>query len=244
MLLHNITWREGKDKMSEEQVSVVPIGSTEQHGLHAPLGADSIIAEFLAQEAAREKDIICTPLIPIGVSDYHRGFWGTLWVSSETLKAYVGEVVRSLNFHGITKVILVNGHGGNINCLRELARRLKREDSIYAVVWTWFEAIQDEIIKIFGQPIPPLHADQVETSLLWAINGKLVREESLKSSSESASPVFGKYHNKVLVSEDVTDFSNSGATGNACMASSEKGEKLLHKAKSNLISLIEWLQKR
>ncbi|UCG93868.1 MAG: creatininase family protein [Candidatus Aerophobus sp.] len=46
MLLHNITRREGKDKMSEEQVSVVPIGSTEQHGLHAPLGADSIIAEF------------------------------------------------------------------------------------------------------------------------------------------------------------------------------------------------------
>ncbi len=239
--MQNLTWREVKERMDKKQVVLVPIGSTEQHGLHAPLGTDSIIADFLAHEVGNKKNIICTPTVSVGISDYHRQFWGTLWVSPQTLKAYVGEIVRSLHFHGINKFILVNGHGGNRNCLRELARELRRE-SIYTIPWTWFEVIEDEIVKLFGEPISPLHADCVETSVLWAINKKFVREELLKDSSRDASTGWGKYYNKVLVSEEVIDFSGSGAIGDPTKADIEKGKILLQKAKSNLMSIIDWLR--
>ena len=243
-ILQNMTWKEVKNRMNSNAIALLPIGSTEQHGLHAPLGVDSIVAEFLARKAAEEKDVICTPTVSVGVSDYHRQFWGTLWVSPETLKAYVREIVSSLHFHKIRRVILVNGHGGNRGCLRELARELRRNKAIYVVLWTWFEAIQDEIIKLFGKPRPPLHADCVETSILGAISEKYVRKELLRKSLQNGSPDWGEYHNKILVSEEVVDFSESGATGDPTKTDFEKGKILIQKAESNLISIIDWLQKK
>lgn len=242
--LQSLTWREAKEEIDRNPLALVPTGSTEQHGLHTPLGTDSIIAEYFAYKVSEKKNIICTPTVTAGVSDFYWQFPGTLWVSSETFKAYMREIVNSLHLHGINRVVMVNAHGGNVGCLRQLARQLRREKGIYTIVWTWMEAVKDEIIKLFGEPMPPIHADCVETSVLWAINENFVRKELLKTSSESASPSWAEYYNEILVSEETIDVSKNGATGDPTKADPEKGKILIQKAELNLISIIDWLQNK
>ncbi|MDK2895888.1 MAG: creatinine amidohydrolase [Candidatus Atribacteria bacterium] len=241
LILTEQAWQEISQKRKEGMVALLPVGSVEQHGYHAPLGTDLFIAESLVEKVSREKDVIALSPIPVGVSEYHRHFGGTLWVKPETLKQYVKEICESLSYHGIKKIIIVNGHGGNRGPLGEVARYLRMEGIAYVVVWTWFESAQEEIVKIFGN-LPPLHADEVETSLLMIIKKNLVRCEFLKKSAEGSSATWGAFHKGTMISQEVIDFSKSGATGNPERADSEKGERLLEELCSNLISLIQWFR--
>lgn len=63
-------------------------------------------------------------MIPFGVSAHHKQFWGTIYVSPATFKNYVKEACLALNSYGTRKIVIVNGHGGNVPALRELAREL------------------------------------------------------------------------------------------------------------------------
>lgn len=241
MILSEQTWQDVFQKEANNMVALIPVGSLEQHGYHAPLGTDLFIAEFLAHRVLMEEDVVVLPSIPIGVSEYHRHFSGTLWTKPETFKQYIKEVSESLSYHGIKKIIFVNGHGGNRSPLGEVARYLRIEGVAYAVVWTWFESVQKEIISIFGE-LPPLHADEVETSLLMVVKEDLVKHEFLKKSAEGSSSEWGLFYKGTMVSQEVIDFSKSGATGNPEKASFEKGEKLLEELYSNLIDLVRWLR--
>ncbi len=234
------TWRQMKDEIDQNTVVIIPVGSIEQHGLHAPLGTDLIIAKALAEKVESYQNTIIGPAVPVGVAEYHRHFTGTLWVKPEILKDYVGEIVKSFSYHGWRKVIIVNGHGGNREPLKELARYLKMEEKINMVVWTWFESIENEIIKIFGHR-PPLHADQAETAMLMAIAPELIVEEQLEESFKQGSKVWGQYYAGTMVSQEVRDFSKSGATGDPTATDIENGKKMLIKSTENLKELIDYL---
>ncbi|ERH12133.1 MAG: Creatinine amidohydrolase [halophilic archaeon J07HB67] len=129
--LSEATWTELGETTAE--VALVPVGSTEQHGPHAPLGTDTIAAEAVAEAADDRLDeptTVVAPPVHVGVSAEHRAFDGTLWVSPETFRAYVRESVESLFTHGVDRAVLVNGHGGNVEALAEVARRLSREGAV------------------------------------------------------------------------------------------------------------------
>ena len=115
VLLHEMSWVEAKEYFSRNDIAIVPVGSNEQHGPQNPLGTDHFIAKAIAEEAARRANVLCLQVIPFGVSHHHRQFWGTIYVSPKTLKAYVRDVCLSLNYYGVKKIVIVNGHGGNLN---------------------------------------------------------------------------------------------------------------------------------
>src|SRR5215218_6791737 len=94
-------------------MALLPLGATEQHGAHLPCGTDTFQVDYLADEIARHLPIWRLPTIPITVSHMHRGSPGTVWVTNQTLMAVVRDVVLSLRVQGITRVVLLNGHGGN-----------------------------------------------------------------------------------------------------------------------------------
>lgn len=233
-------WQHIKEKITDRTVAIVPVGSIEQHGLHAPLGTDLIIAEAFAKTAEACNNTVTVPAIPVGVAEYHRHFSGTLWVSTETLKQYVGEIIRSLSYHGIKKVIIVNGHGGNREPLKELSRHLKMEEDLNVVVWTWFESIEEEIINMYGER-PPLHADETESSMLMAVAPELIIEENLEESAQGASDQWCKYFKGTMISQEVRDFSETGATGNPVKTDLEKGKKMFTLSKDNLKDLIGYM---
>lgn len=236
--MYKETWETIQRKITNNPVALLPVGSVEQHGYHAPLGTDLIIAEAFAANFLKNEKTIVLPSIPIGVSDYHRHFPGTLWVSENTLRQYVGETIEALKWHGISKTIIVNGHGGNNEPLKELAKNLKKDQDVSVVVWTWFKAIEPEIVDFFKY-LPPLHADELETSMLLAIDPELIRFDRVEETESEGSPVWGKFINHTLYSTIVKDFSKSGSTGKPTLASAEIGKTFYKLALANLSDLID-----
>lgn len=236
------TWETFQKKVNKDTIALLPLGSTEQHGYHAPLGTDLIIAEAFVSKFADDERVIVLPSIPVSISDHHRHFPGTLWVSENTLRLYLGEILDSLSQHGINKVIIVNGHGGNMDPLKEFAKNLKKDRDINVIVWTWFKAIEQQIIDHFHY-LPPLHADELETSMLLAVSPELIRRERISETEADGSPIWGKYLNNVLLSTVVKDFSKSGSTGKPTLASEELGNKFFELGLADLNELIDEFRK-
>ncbi|PSQ59536.1 MAG: creatininase [Halobacteriales archaeon SW_9_67_25] len=111
MHLSDVSWTDADAAGTD--LAVLPVGSTEQHGPHAPLGTDALAAEAVADRGTDRYDgeVVVAPTVPVGVAEEHRHFAGTLWVSEGTFRAYVRETVASLAGHGWDRVVLVNGHG-------------------------------------------------------------------------------------------------------------------------------------
>src|SRR5689334_11179637 len=97
---------------AQRSILVVPLGSTEQHGPHLPLGTDSAIAAALAGRlAAARADVVVAPALPYGSAGEHAAFPGTLSIGAAALELVVVELVRSAD--AFAGVVLVSGHGGN-----------------------------------------------------------------------------------------------------------------------------------
>lgn len=225
MELQDYSWTEIREQ--ENDVAILPVGSTEQHGPHNPVGVDAIIARHLARDACRETNTTCLPSIEIGVAEHHRNFDGTLYVSHDTLRSYVYETIQSLTHHGIGKVIVVNGHGGNTAALQEACAHLTRNEDLFAIEWEWFSNIDYEV----G------HGGKAETSIMMHLKPELV-DEPVKGDNES----WGKYVNGASVAYDTDEFTENGITGDARDANSELGEELYNKSLDDLMNLINWIR--
>lgn len=223
-------------------IAVVPTGSTEQHGPALPLGTDTIVATHFATVAAEAEGVVQTPPVAVGVSPHHRHFEGSLWVGEETFKRYVEEVVRSLASHGIRRVVLVNGHGGNVNALSRVGRRLRADEVAYAVTWNWWEAVDEQLEEAFDEPGG--HAGHGETSMLLAIDPSLVDTDRLEAAGAGAPPGWGKRVHGADVGFDTVDFTPTGAVGDPTAADAGIGERLRDDAAQELRSLIGWLGER
>src|SRR5699024_4485151 len=219
------TWKEVESEVTEDTVAIIPVGSIEQHGLHAPLGTDYFIADNLSKIVKNYENTLLIPPIPIGVADYHRHFSGSLWVKPETFKNYISEIIESMYFHGIKKVIIVNGHGDNRELLREVARHLEMEK---------------DITNIFNFR-PHFHESEAETSMLLNFTPQFIIKDNYLKSAEGSSNEWGKYYEGTIVSQEVRDFSQSGATGNPVNTDPEKGERMLELAGKNLKKLVDYV---
>jgi len=242
MSLEKLSWKLARDYFKRSKVALIPVGSTEQHGPHLPLGTDFLIVQALAEDAASEAEVICTPVIPVGISEHHRQFWGTLWVEPEAFRAYMKGLAQSLANHGANRIIFVNGHGGNIASLQEVCRSLRR-DRIYALVWSWWTdaKVAQLCSKLFKSR--GTHAGAIETSMIMAINESLVDKSALEEASRGAAEVFGITRFGAQVSLDTIDFSESGATQDPREASIAAGKTIYKAAKEKLVALISWLGK-
>ena len=218
----------------DTDLALLPIGSTEQHGPHAPLGTDTLNAEAVAEAAAdaADRDVVVAPAVPVGIAEEHRAFTGTLWVSEETFRAYVRDVVRSLSHHGWTQVVLVNGHGGNVAALDEVAGTVTRHDDAFAVPFTWFEAVGDHSSDMG-------HGGPLETALLRHANPDLVHEDRLDDAAEGGSDRWGDWEGKVNLAFDSEEFTENGVVGDPRAGSAALGEELLDVAVAALVDLLE-----
>jgi len=239
MHLSEATWTEVAD--ADTRLALLPVGSTEQHGPHAPLGTDATSATEIAERgaAAHDDEVVVAPTIPVGVAEEHRAFAGTLWASEDTVRSYVTEIVESLAHHGFDRVVVVNGHGGNVDALREACAGLTRaDDGVYAVTYTWFDTVDGDLLDGLG------HGGPVETSVVRAVDEDLIREEKLDEAAAGAADGWGEWVVGVNVAYDSDEFTESGTVGDPRDGSRERGEAVLDDAAAKLSTLLSYVAGR
>jgi creatinine amidohydrolase len=245
MYIADETWPELGDYFENESLAIVPLGSTEQHGPHLPLATDHLIAEGFAREAADRTGYLCTPTIDIGVSPHHRQFDGTMWVDAPVFRDYVESLTRNLAYHGIDRVVYVNAHGGNVEHLREVGRRLRDEEVLYAVEWMWNDSIPELVDDLFEQNGP--HGGPKETAMIQYLRPELVREDRLADArddgAESVEAADTTKHG-ARTYYDAIENSDNGVFGDQRDATAEKGEEMFEAATDQLVRLCEWLAER
>jgi creatinine amidohydrolase len=237
MHLSDSTWTDADAAATD--LAVLPVGSTEQHGPHAPLGTDAMTAEAVAEAGAEAYagEVVVAPAVPVGVAAEHRQFTGTLWVSEDTFRDYVRETVASLAHHGWNRVVLVNGHGGNVAALREVAGNITREDDVYAVPFTWFDAV-GEYSDEMG------HGGPLETALLRHVAPELVREERVETARKGASDGWGEWVSYSNLAFDSAEFTENGVVGDPGEGDAEMGAELLELAGEALAKLLRAVESR
>lgn len=240
MHLSEVTWTDVTG--TETDLALVPVGSIEQHGPHAPLGTDCYTARAVAAHSAEayleanDREVVVAPEVPVGIAEEHRQFPGTLWVSPDTFRRYVREVVESLSFHGFDRVVLVNGHGGNVGALSEVCATITRHDAAYAVPFTWFEAAAS--LEEMG------HGGPLETALLRAIEPDLVRADRIEEARAGAAEAWGEWLSGTNLAVDSAEFTENGVVGDPSAGSAERGEELLELSTAALVALLETIEKR
>jgi creatinine amidohydrolase/Fe(II)-dependent formamide hydrolase-like protein len=244
-LLAEMTWPDAKRRFREVDVALLPVGAIEQHGPHLPLDTDSFDAEHLAREVAdrcSDPKPIVFPLIPYGVSYHHDDFAGTISIRNRTLADMVYEIGMSATRHGITKLVIINGHGGNDPALHFAAQEISRDAHIFVCVDTG-ETSDVDIYSMVDTP-NDAHAGEIETSTSLATRPDLVRMDK----AEPLIPEFSSRYLDFTSKRKITWYaytkkiSKSGVVGDPTKASAEKGRKMWEIMIVHLVAFIEDLK--
>ncbi|WP_108258968.1 creatininase family protein [Mangrovicoccus ximenensis] len=139
--LAELTSAEAKEFLTDEAVILIPMGSLEDQGVHAPMG-DYLGAECVAHDIARKArelgvPTFVTPPIPFGGRDAFQSAHGGMSLSHGTLCAVLDDMIWSLTRQGLTKILFVNGHGGNVAPLNEVALRWRDKGVILPAFYLW-----------------------------------------------------------------------------------------------------------
>lgn len=163
--VEELAWPEFKEALKETDIGVIPAGSIEEHGFHAPLGTDGFIVEEICERIARRIKVLLWPVIWLCNTEDRQdmsGWPGTISIGSDLMANIYFEFGKELVRHGIRRILFVNGHFQNCGALTRAAFKLFKETGASVGMLEWFTAAHKEVIKYSLAP----HADQVETSLL------------------------------------------------------------------------------
>lgn len=155
-------------KNSETCLAVLPWGATEAHNYHLPYATDNILAEKIAEESARYAwirgaKVLVLPGIPFGVNTGQADIRICINMNPGTQLAVLADITDTLNRHGIARLMILNGHGGND--FRQIIRELGlRFPSMFICVCNWYQAVDTGIFENSGG-----HADEMETSMMMHI---------------------------------------------------------------------------
>lgn len=206
-------------------VAVLPVGSFEQHGAFLPLATDTVIAMTIASSVAEAYPVLLLPPVTISCSHEHAAWPGTVSISAPTLHAIVRDVAESLRHHGIRKLVLVNGHGGNYvlgNVVQEASARGERM-ALFPTEVDWLAARAAGGVET--GPDTDMHAGELETSLLLHAHPSLVPADYARHDERADD------RNRMLTL-GLGPYTESGVVGHPSLATAEKGKAVL----ANLVS--------
>ncbi|MFV0552844.1 MAG: creatininase family protein [Anaerorhabdus sp.] len=223
MHARDLTSKELEEKIRDNYIAILPIGSCEQHGPHLPITTDIDLAEFMATEIARKNKAVIFPSLNFGYSWVWTGLSGTITLSQETFKKVVYELTESIVKMGFDKILLVNGHDSNKMALKYVIRDLSEHYdakflNIFYPNMNEIYAKYMESEKWYGM----FHAEEFETSLMMAYDESRVRKDNLVSEYPDKPKYYG------IDESSLWDVSQSGVFGDATKASKEKGYLMMN----------------
>ncbi|MCC5967792.1 MAG: creatininase family protein [Natronohydrobacter sp.] len=228
-------------------IAVLPVGAIEQHGPHLPLSVDRDIVDGLIKAAIplipSDCHALFLPTCPIGKSDEHARFAGTLTLSAQTLMAMWSEIGSCVANAGVRKLILLNSHGGQIAPLDIVARDLRIRHNMITVAASWFAMGLPEGALDPHEAQHGIHAGEMETAMMLALHPEKVAMEhardfvplSVKLQADHALLGLGP---GARLGWQAQDLHPAGACGNAAAATLEKGQVFIEHAARQIVTLL------
>jgi len=232
-------------------VAVLPLGATEQHGPHLPLGVDESIVDGVVQAALVQLPaalpVLVLPTQRVGYSPEHAAFPGTLTLSFQTVVASWIELGECVARSGLKKLLLLNAHGGQASLMDVVARELRARCGliVYSCNW-WNLPATGAAANLFSAEEHRfgVHGGEIETSLVLALRPERVRMDraanfgSTSRERAAAYPVLGNGTSAKL-GWMMQDYNPEGAAGNAAAATEAKGKAMLESAGRQLAVMLE-----
>jgi creatinine amidohydrolase len=230
---------------------VLPVAAVEQHGPHLPLATDRMIAEYFAEELNRRMDrsVLVLPSVPVGCSDHHMDFAGSLTLEHETFLGVAMQYLHSAWCHGFRNFLVLNAHGGNQGICQILLEKFgtQHRDS-QIVVATWWRVASEALLPLNETgPGGVGHACEFETSLMLHIAPHLVLMEAAEPRTNV--PTYDWAQADLLRSSRASLFRTmkhmtpSGANGEPRAASAEKGKQIADIVCDALVTILSDLAK-
>lgn len=254
--LHERRWPEIRAHLERDDVALLPVGSTEQHGRHLPVMTDAAEAIAVAVGAAARAGVLVAPPLWYGWTAHHMAYPGTLTLRAETLTAVVEDVCQSLLYQGFGRLIIINGHRvANLPPLEIAAVKVRNRTGGRILIYDLALSARRELAALTsGEPGAVGHACEDETSQMLHSHGHLVAMEEAR---RAVHPPEGKYALGAFASPDPTaaglnavwsgatveEFAgrtaeSGGVSGDPTRASAEKGRQILEAQVANVCELI------
>jgi creatinine amidohydrolase len=238
-LLAEVTWAEARD--ADYAVAVLPWGATEPHNLHLPYATDTVLAESVAAEAARQAwesgtRVIVLPALPFGANAMQLGLGPTIDLSPSTQTHILRDVVRSVEAAGIPRLVLLNAHGGN--GFKPILRELQGQTPVFLAAVDWWRVVP--AADYFDDPGD--HAGELETSAMQHLRPDLVRPLSeAGDGAERPFRVTALREGWAWAPRDWRQMTADTGVGDPRPASAEKGEAFVEAAVGRVASFLEEL---
>lgn len=210
-------------------MAVLPVGATEPHNLHLPYGNDilttervgDLICERAHQQGAK---VALLPGIPYGVDSNLMGFPMTISINPSTLDLFLTDIVRSIETHGIRKLVILNGHGGN--GFKNLLREFYGKTRVFLSLIDWWKVPSDLYPQLLDHPGGD-HAEEMETSVALYLYPELVEMDAADEGAVRSSRFEAINKGWVQITRPWHIITTNAGVGNPQKATAEKGRIIL-----------------
>lgn len=234
-----------------EKVVVLPLGAIEQHGPHLAVSTDTDIVTLVAM-AAEERmpgKIVLCPTLSFGSSNHHLSFGGTMSLSPALYTQVIVDLVSSLLQNGFRRIVLLNGHGGNITPVKQALSVLSGSyDTSFQpniVLATYWELAGAVFAGAAPMESPALsHACEYETSMMLHLFPEKVQMEKAVRAERPASNGYTGWEDDepyrgISIVKQTAYVSGNGSSGSPHLATAEKGQHLYDHAVESLVNFLE-----
>lgn len=217
-----MTRDEVAEAIDDYPVAILPLGATEQHGHHLPLGVDVMLAEGISRRVAEETGALLLPAVSFGYSWVWRDIPGTVSIQQHHVEAIIKDVAHGVSRYGVELLVLINGHEANDASMKYAVRELQDEVSM-PVVYFFYPGLAEVMAKHCESPTwhGMIHACELETSLMLALYPEHVRMDRAVAEYPERPSLYGRS------TISLGDLSESGVYGDPTKATAEKGRLML-----------------
>jgi len=238
---------------ADQVVAVLPVAAVEQHGPHLPLSVDATLLQGVIDAALPQLPaalpVLFLPPQNVGLSPEHIRFPGTLTLSPATVIALWTEIGECVARAGVKKLLLFNGHGGQVSVMDIVARELRTRCDLIVYSASWFSLpLPDAVAGQFSgkEHRFGIHAGEIETSMMLHLTPGAVHMEharDFRSTSQDRSEQYAILGNgkSAKLGWQMQDYHPAGAVGNAAAATAGKGQTVVEAAAGQLVVLLQEL---
>ena len=204
----------------KKQIAIIPIGSIEQHGPHLPISTDSDIVSEIALKLSEKINGLLLPTISYGISDEHFPFFN-LSVKKSTLARILGDLCESLIKNGISRILIINGHYGNLDSLKTFEKKNKRKKIKVFSYWKFMSREFD-------------HAGNIETSIMLAISKNVNMKKAKKGFQTKGMSKQEISKINRLAQKSFPKVTGNGVWGDPTKSSTKLGREIIKEVVDNL----------